>query len=86
VYPASDPRVARASGLLGISLAAQGKFDEARPLLARASRILDSAYTAKHPIVLEMSGALAQLDSARAGNESPTRAAGRFARYVVSQP
>lgn len=85
-YAATDPRRARCVGLAGIALAAQGKFAEASTSIRHASAILDGAYSATHPLAAQLSDALVQIDSARAGSETPVQVKARFARYAVSRP
>ncbi|MEO8622229.1 MAG: serine/threonine-protein kinase [bacterium] len=86
VYTAKDVRLARTRGLIGVALAAQGKFDDASALIRTAIPVLDSAYTGRHSLSLELHDALAQADSARAANETPAQVASRFARYIVARP
>ncbi|MEO7085310.1 MAG: serine/threonine-protein kinase [Gemmatimonadaceae bacterium] len=82
-YSEGDPRIARVQGWIGIAVGAQGRFNEAQTLISRAAAVLDSAYSPKHPLALEMRGALLQLDSARVAREKPSAAAARFGRYAA---
>ncbi len=86
VYVATDPRFVRASGLVGIALAAQGRYDDGAGRLRAALTVFDSVYPPGFSLTRELRGALALTDSARASGEPVGQAARRFAKYIVERP